>query len=95
MGSTMAPGPHMGYFSIQPQPYIHDPMGMRYGLPPGLYDPRMQLSGGRHKKVRGALAQYSLLFWWIVWGSEREGRGGKEEQGKKSGGEAFFSFPPT
>lgn len=54
MGSTMAPGPHMGYFSIQPQPYMHDPMGMRYGLPPGLYDPRMQLSGGRHKKVRGA-----------------------------------------
>lgn len=43
----------MGYFSIQPQPYgMHDPMGMRYGLPPGLYDPRMQLSGGRHKKVR-------------------------------------------
>ncbi|KAH8785984.1 hypothetical protein F5883DRAFT_94731 [Diaporthe sp. PMI_573] len=51
MGSTMAPGPHMGYFTINQQQYgIHDPMGMRYGLPPGLYDPRMQLSGGRHKK---------------------------------------------
>lgn len=46
----MAPGPHMGYFTINQQPYsMHDPMGMRYGLP-GLYDPRMQLSGGRHKK---------------------------------------------
>lgn len=44
----------MGYFTINQQPYgMHDPMGMRYGLPPGLYDPRMQLSGGRHKKVRG------------------------------------------
>ncbi|KAK7698927.1 hypothetical protein SLS64_012138 [Diaporthe eres] len=41
----------MGYFTINQQPYgMHDPMGMRYGLPPGLYDPRMQLSGGRHKK---------------------------------------------
>lgn len=57
MGSTMAPGPHMGYFTINQQPYgIHDPMGMRYGLPPGLYDPRMQLSGGRHKKVRDRVA---------------------------------------
>lgn len=58
MGSTMAPGPHMGYFTINQQPYgMHDPMGMRYGLPPGLYDPRMQLSGGRHKKVRGRVAE--------------------------------------
>lgn len=41
----------MGYFAIHPQqPYgMHDPM-MRYGLSPGLYDHRMQLSGGRHKK---------------------------------------------
>ena len=53
----MAPGPHMGYFTINQQPYsMHDPMGMRYGLP-GLYDPRMQLSGGRHKKVRGRVAE--------------------------------------
>lgn len=57
MGSTMAPGPHMGYFTINQQPYgMHDPMGMRYGLPPGLYDPRMHLSGGRHKKVRVRVA---------------------------------------
>lgn len=58
----MAPGPHMGYFSIQPQPYMHDPMGMRYGLPPGLYDPRMQLSGGRHKKVRGVCVCQRIQF---------------------------------
>ncbi|PSR75991.1 hypothetical protein BD289DRAFT_447185, partial [Coniella lustricola] len=50
MGSTMAPAPHMSYFSIQPQPYaLHDPM-LRYNLSQGIYDPRMQLSGGRHKK---------------------------------------------
>lgn len=62
MGSTMAPGPHVGYFSIQPQPYgMHDPMAMRYGLPPGLYDPRMQLSGGRHKKVRGVVLRAFFL----------------------------------
>lgn len=53
--------PHVGYFSIQPQPYIHDPMAnMRYGMPPGMYDPRMQLSGGRHKKVC-ALSAFSFL----------------------------------
>lgn len=63
MGSTMAPGPHMGYFTINQQPYgMHDPMGMRYGLPPGLYDPRMQLSGGRHKKVRGRVAGGRSFF---------------------------------
>ena len=67
MGSTMAPGSHMGYFAIHPQPYgIHDPMAMRYGLPPGIYDPRMQLSGGRHKKVRGRAtpALVCFLVWW-------------------------------
>lgn len=61
IGSTMAPG-HVGYFAIQPQQYMHDPMGMRYGIPPGMYDPRMQLSGGRHKKVCTLIHLWSFFF---------------------------------
>jgi white-opaque regulator 2 len=56
MVGTMAPSaPPLAYYNVPPpNAYMHqDPNGMRYALPPNLVaDPRIALSGGRHKKVR-------------------------------------------
>jgi hypothetical protein len=59
MGGPMAPPlppatAAMGYYNVPPHAYgtHHDPTAaMRYVLPPNLTDPRVALSGGRHKKV--------------------------------------------
>jgi hypothetical protein len=53
MGAPMAPAPQMGYYSVPPHAYgIHaDPNAMRFAMAPGMADPRIALSGGRHKKV--------------------------------------------
>ncbi|KAG7288227.1 hypothetical protein NEMBOFW57_007757 [Staphylotrichum longicolle] len=53
---TPAPAPaHMGYYGVHPHSHIYglpDPNAMRFALAPGLvHDPRIALSGGRHKKV--------------------------------------------
>ncbi|KAK4244880.1 hypothetical protein C7999DRAFT_43510 [Corynascus novoguineensis] len=48
-----APAPaHMGYYSVHPHMYgLPDPNAMRFAIPPGMaHDPRIALSGGRHKK---------------------------------------------
>ncbi|AEO67234.1 uncharacterized protein THITE_2116108 [Thermothielavioides terrestris NRRL 8126] len=59
LGSPMAPAPppapaHMGYYNVHPHTPIYgltDPHSMRFALGPGLaHDPRIALSGGRHKK---------------------------------------------
>ncbi|KAK0641992.1 hypothetical protein B0T16DRAFT_516568 [Cercophora newfieldiana] len=52
MGAPMAPAPPMGYYSVPPHAYgIHaDPNAMRFAMAPGMADPRIALSGGRHKK---------------------------------------------
>ncbi|KAK3352833.1 hypothetical protein B0T25DRAFT_455700 [Lasiosphaeria hispida] len=52
MAGPMAPGPPMGYYSVPPHAYsIHaDPNAMRFAIAPGMADPRIALSGGRHKK---------------------------------------------
>ncbi|KAK4152062.1 hypothetical protein C8A00DRAFT_16607 [Chaetomidium leptoderma] len=52
---TPAPAPpHMGYYNVHPHSHIYglpDPNAMRFALAPGLaHDPRISLSGGRHKK---------------------------------------------
>ncbi|KAK0621711.1 hypothetical protein B0T17DRAFT_494325, partial [Bombardia bombarda] len=50
MGSSPTP---MGYYGVHPHAYaMHpDPTGMRFAIAPGLPpDPRIALSGGRHKK---------------------------------------------
>jgi len=58
MASPMTPAPapaHMGYYGVHPHSHIYglpDPNAMRFALAPGLvHDPRIALSGGRHKKV--------------------------------------------
>ncbi|KAJ9143014.1 Transcriptional regulatory protein moc3 [Pleurostoma richardsiae] len=38
------------YYGMPPQPYGIDHPMARFALPPNIYDPRVQLSGGRHKK---------------------------------------------
>ena len=53
---TPAPAPvHMGYYGVHPHSHMYglpDPNAMRFALAPGLvHDPRIALSGGRHKKV--------------------------------------------
>ncbi|KAL2176994.1 uncharacterized protein P884DRAFT_243757 [Thermothelomyces heterothallicus CBS 202.75] len=48
-----APAPaHMGYYGVHPHLYgLPDPSAMRFAIPPGMaHDPRIALSGGRHKK---------------------------------------------
>ncbi|KAK0620927.1 hypothetical protein B0T14DRAFT_497353 [Immersiella caudata] len=52
MGAPMAPAPPMGYYSVPSHAYgIHaDPNAMRFAMAPGMADPRIALSGGRHKK---------------------------------------------
>jgi hypothetical protein len=61
MGAHMA-GPtmsapasaHMGYYGVHPSHMygLPDPNAMRFALAPGMaHDPRIALSGGRHKKV--------------------------------------------
>ncbi|KAK4235034.1 hypothetical protein C8A03DRAFT_37141 [Achaetomium macrosporum] len=56
MGAPMTPAPapaHMGYYSVHPHPVygLPDPNAMRFAIPPSLaHDPRISLSGGRHKK---------------------------------------------
>jgi hypothetical protein len=55
-GPTMsAPAPaHMGYYGVHPSHMygLPDPNAMRFALAPGMaHDPRIALSGGRHKKV--------------------------------------------
>ncbi|KAM7189516.1 hypothetical protein V8F33_009994 [Rhypophila sp. PSN 637] len=54
MGASLAPGHAMGYYNVAAHPYgMHaDPTGgMRFAIAPGLPpDPRIALSGGRHKK---------------------------------------------
>ncbi|KAK0741946.1 hypothetical protein B0T21DRAFT_122685 [Apiosordaria backusii] len=54
MAAPMAPGPSsMGYHYVHPHVYgLPDPSaGMRFAIPPGLAaDPRIAMSGGRHKK---------------------------------------------
>ncbi|KAM7207136.1 hypothetical protein V8F20_002402 [Naviculisporaceae sp. PSN 640] len=54
MGASMGPGHAMGYYNVAAHPYsMHaDPTGgMRFAIAPGLPpDPRIALSGGRHKK---------------------------------------------
>lgn len=51
----MGPGPAMGYYNVPTHPYgMHaDPTGaMRFSIAPGMPpDPRIAMSGGRHKKV--------------------------------------------
>lgn len=61
MGAHMAgptmPAPasaHMGYYGVHPSHMygLPDPNAMRFALAPGMaHDPRIALSGGRHKKV--------------------------------------------
>lgn len=55
IGASIAPGHAMGYYNVAAHPYsMHtDPTGgMRFAIAPGLPpDPRIALSGGRHKKV--------------------------------------------
>lgn len=55
MGASMTPSHAMGYYNVAAHPYsMHpDPTGgMRFAIAPGLPpDPRIALSGGRHKKV--------------------------------------------
>lgn len=53
MAGPMAPAQQMAYYSVQPHVYgiHHDPNAMRFAIPPGMADPRIALSGGRHKKV--------------------------------------------
>lgn len=49
-----APAHHMGYYGMHaPHMYgLPDPNAMRFALAPGMaHDPRISLSGGRHKKV--------------------------------------------
>ena len=50
-----APAPaHMGYYGVHPSHMygLPDPNAMRFALAPGMaHDPRIALSGGRHKKV--------------------------------------------
>jgi hypothetical protein len=53
---TPAPAPaHMAYYGVHPHSHMYglpDPNAMRFALAPGLgHDPRIALSGGRHKKV--------------------------------------------
>ncbi|KAK5652060.1 hypothetical protein OQA88_10836 [Cercophora sp. LCS_1] len=52
MGGHMGPAPPMAYYAAPPHAYsIHpDPTAMRFAIPPGMADPRIALSGGRHKK---------------------------------------------
>ncbi|KAK4198347.1 hypothetical protein QBC40DRAFT_308320 [Triangularia verruculosa] len=54
MAAQMVPGPSgMGYHYLHPHVYgLPDPStGMRFAIPPGLAaDPRIAMSGGRHKK---------------------------------------------
>jgi hypothetical protein len=54
MGAPLHQAPTPIYYSMQHHPYglHHDPNALRYALPPNLADPRIALSGGRHKKVR-------------------------------------------
>jgi len=53
LGPAMPPGPPIGYYNVPPHAYgIHaDPNAMRFAIAPGMADPRIALSGGRHKKV--------------------------------------------
>ncbi len=58
MAAPMTPAPappHMGYYGVHPHSHMYglpDPNAMRFALAPGLvHDPRIALSGGRHKKV--------------------------------------------
>jgi hypothetical protein len=57
MSAPMTPAPapaHMGYYGVHPHPVygLPDPNAMRFTIPPSLsHDPRISLSGGRHKKV--------------------------------------------
>jgi hypothetical protein len=58
MAAPMTPAPapvHMGYYGVHPHSHMYglsDPNQMRFALAPGLaHDPRIALSGGRHKKV--------------------------------------------
>jgi hypothetical protein len=55
MPPASAPPPPMGYYGVHPHAHVYglpDPNAMRFALPPGLaHDPRIALSGGRHKKV--------------------------------------------
>jgi len=56
MGAPMGPGPGptpMGYYGVHQHVYgLPDPNALRFALPQGLAaDPRIAMSGGRHKKV--------------------------------------------
>jgi len=53
MAGPMGPAPPMGYYGVPAHAYnMHaDPNAMRFAIPPGMADPRIALSGGRHKKV--------------------------------------------
>ncbi len=58
MSGPMTPAPApvpMGYYGVHPHSHMYglpDPNAMRFALAPGLvHDPRIALSGGRHKKV--------------------------------------------
>ncbi|GAB1318581.1 Negative acting factor [Madurella fahalii] len=57
MAAPMTPAsapPPMGYYGVHPHAHMYglpDPSAMRFALAPGLaHDPRIALSGGRHKK---------------------------------------------
>ncbi|KAK4227428.1 transcriptional regulatory protein moc3 [Podospora fimiseda] len=55
MGAPMAPAPtqaQMGYYNMHPHVYgLPDPNALRFAIPQGLAaDPRIAMSGGRHKK---------------------------------------------
>lgn len=53
MGGPMPAGAGQIYYNMSPHTYaMHpDPNALRYALPPNVADPRIALSGGRHKKV--------------------------------------------
>ncbi|KAK1759150.1 transcriptional regulatory protein moc3 [Echria macrotheca] len=52
MAGPLGPGAPMGYYPVPHPAYnIHaDPNALRYTIAPGMADPRIALSGGRHKK---------------------------------------------
>lgn len=54
MTPAPAPGP-MAYYAVHPHAHVYglsDPNAMRFPLAPGMgHDPRIAMSGGRHKKV--------------------------------------------
>lgn len=53
LAGPLGPAPPMGYYGVPHPAYnIHtDANAMRFAIAPGMADPRIALSGGRHKKV--------------------------------------------